>query len=72
MKIRYSVITIDIVVGQGSSVISFTVQNTGSGYGNLEKLTVPIGGTTGIPTDPSKTFTEMLIDIDKKIPQSKL
>ena len=57
--------TIDIVVGQGSSVISFTIQNTGSGYGNLEKLTVPIGGTTGIPTDPSKTFTEMLIDIEE-------
>ena len=57
--------TIDIVVGQGSSVISFTIQNTGSGYGNLQKLTVPIGGTTGIPTDPSKTFTEMLIDIEK-------
>ena len=57
--------TIDVVVGQGSSIISFTIRNTGSGYGNLEKLTVPIGGTTGIPTDPSKTFTEMLIDIEK-------
>ena len=57
--------TIDIVVGQGSSVVSFTIQNTGSGYGNLQKLTVPIGGTTGIPTDPSKTFTEMIIDIEK-------
>ena len=57
--------TIDVVVGQGSSVVKFTIQNTGSGYGNLEKLTVPIGGTTGIPTDPSKTFTEMLIDIER-------
>ena len=57
--------TIDIVVGQGSSIVDFTIQNTGSGYGNLEKLTVPIGGTTGIPTDPSKTFTEFIIDIEK-------
>jgi len=57
--------TINIVVGQGSSIVQFTIENTGSGYGNGEKLTVPIGGTTGIPTDPSKTFTEMLIDIEK-------
>jgi len=57
--------TIDVVVGQGSSVINFTIQNTGSGYGNLQKLTVPIGGTTGIPTDPSKTFREFTVDIEK-------
>jgi hypothetical protein len=57
--------TIDIVVGQGSSIVQFTIQNTGSGYGNLQKLTVPTGGTTGIPLDPSKTFTEMIIDIEK-------
>jgi hypothetical protein len=57
--------TIDVVVGQGSSVVNFTIQNTGSGYGNLQKLTVPIGGTTGIPTDPSKTFREFTVDIEK-------
>ena len=57
--------TIDVVVGQGSSVVQFTIQNTGSGYGNLEKLTVPIGGTTGIPTDPNKTFTEFIVDVEK-------
>ena len=56
---------IDIVVGQGSSVITFTVSNTGSGYGNGEILTVPIGGIAGIPTDPSKTFSEFQIDIQK-------
>ena len=57
--------TIDVVVGQGSSIVSFTIQNNGSGYGNLEKLTIPIGGATGIPTDPSKTFTEFLIDVEE-------
>ena len=42
--------TIDVVVGQGSSIIGFTIQDTGYGYGNGESLTVPIGGTIGIPT----------------------
>ena len=56
---------IDIVVGQGSSVVKFTISNTGSGYGNGQKLTVPIGGTTGIPTDPSKTFEEFHVELEK-------
>ena len=56
---------IDVVVGQGSSIISFTITKTGSAYGNGEKLTVPIGGNTGIPTDPSKTFTEFHVEIEK-------
>ena len=43
--------TVNIVVGQGSSVISFEVEDYGYGYGNGEILTVPTGGTTGIPTD---------------------
>jgi hypothetical protein len=48
--------TIDIVVGQGSSVINFELNNPGYGYGQGDILTVPFGGTTGIPTD-SSTFT---------------
>jgi len=55
----------DVVVGQGSSIITFTITNTGSGYGNGQRLTFPIGGTTGIPTDPSQTFTESYIEIEK-------
>ena len=55
--------TIDVVVGQGSSVVSFTVQETGYGYGNGESLTVPIGGTTGIPT--TSGYKEFLIDINE-------
>ena len=54
---------IDIVVGQGSSVIDFTIKNTGYGYGNNQSLTVAIGGTIGIPTDTSKTLNEFKIDI---------
>ena len=56
---------VDIVVGQGSSVIDFTIKNTGYGYGNNQTLTVAIGGTIGIPTDTSKTFEEFKIDIEE-------
>ena len=55
----------DIVVGQGSSVISFEITNTGYGYGQGEVLTVSIGGTTGIPTDTSLPFNEFQISVDK-------
>ena len=60
--------TIDIVVGQGSSVIDFELVNTGYGYGNNEVLTVSVGGTTGIPTTSSfTTATEFQIEIEKVI-----
>ena len=55
--------TIDIVVGQGSSVIDFSIENTGYGYGQGEVLTVPVGGLTGIPTTSS--FTEFQVTIDE-------
>ena len=42
--------TADIIVGQGSSVISFSINNSGYRYGVGEKLTVSSGGTLGIPT----------------------
>ena len=56
---------IDVVVGQGSSVIDFKISNTGFSYGNNQTLTVAIGGTIGIPTDTTKTFKEFKIDIDE-------
>ena len=57
--------TINIVVGQGSSVIDFEIKNTGYRYGQKHILTVPTGGSVGIPTDPSKTFKEFQILIEK-------
>ncbi len=48
-----SAATIDIVVGQGSSVIDFEIRNTGYGYGNGNILTIPFGGSIGIPTSSS-------------------
>ena len=43
----------NIVVGQGSSVIGFEIVNEGYGYGVDQTLTIPVGGTTGIPTTRS-------------------
>jgi len=57
--------TIDIVVGQGSSVIDFEIKNFGYNYGQSQILTVGIGGSVGIPTDTTKTFEEFQISIDK-------
>ena len=54
---------VDIVVGQGSSVIDFVFKNTGYGFGNGEILTIPVGGSTGIPTTSS--FSEFQITIDE-------
>jgi len=54
---------IDIVVGQGSSVIDFEITNTGYGYGQGEILTIQIGGLTGIPTTSSPNFKDFEISI---------
>ena len=56
---------IDIVVGQGSSIISFELINSGYNYKEKEILTVRIGGTTGIPTVTSSTFKEFQIVVDR-------
>jgi len=52
---------IDIVVGQGSSVVDFEIKNTGYGYDIGQILTVPIGGIAGIPT--TSGFSEFQISI---------
>jgi len=59
--------TVDIIVGQGSSVIDFEIKNPGYNYGQNQILTIASGGLTGIPTDTSKTFKEFQITIDKTI-----
>jgi hypothetical protein len=57
---------INIVVGQGSSVIDFEIINTGYGYGNEQILTVPISGATGIPTTGAgASFKEFKINIEQ-------
>ena len=56
---------IDVVVGQGSSVIEFSISNTGYGYGVNQILTLPIGGATGIPTTSSSDFEEFKITIQE-------
>ena len=57
--------TANIVVGQGSSVIDFEINNSGYGYGNGEILTVAIGGTTGIPTTSSYSGNEFQLTVDE-------
>ena len=53
----------NITVGQGSSIVDFEIRREGYGFGNGEILTVPTGGTTGIPTDITKTFSEFKLTI---------
>ena len=60
-----STATVDVVVGQGSSVIAFTLKNLGYGYGNGEILTVPVGGYTGIPTTADFGSKEFQLTIDE-------
>ena len=54
---------VDVVVGQGSSIINFSIKNTGYAYGQGEILTVHTGGTAGIPTDPSLTYKEFQLTL---------
>ena len=56
---------IDVVVGQGSSIISFELKNLGYAYKQNDILTVSIGGTAGIPTNTSLSFSEFKITVDK-------
>ncbi len=56
---------INIVVGQGSSVIDFEITNYGFGYEIGEVLTIESGETVGIPTDTSLVFKEFKLTIDK-------
>ena len=58
--------TVDIVVGQGSSVTDFYINITGSAYRDGEILTIPYGGTTGIPTDTSTYYNEFQLTIDEQ------
>jgi hypothetical protein len=56
--------TVDVIVGQGSSVIDFELKYTGYNYQVGDILTFAAGGTSGIPTDTTKPFTEFQITVD--------
>ena len=56
---------IDIVVGQGSSVIDFTITNYGYSYKEGDTLTINSGGLSGIPTDTSKQFKPFILTVDR-------
>ena len=56
--------TIDVVVGAANSMINFRIQNTGYAYQPGEVLTVPYGGTTGIPTTSDFGSNEFQITVD--------
>lgn len=56
---------IDIIVGQGSSVIDFQIKNYGYSYNIGDKLTIETGGLSGIPTDPTKTFKPFIITVER-------
>jgi hypothetical protein len=57
--------TVDIVVGQGSSIISFDIRNLGFGYKNGDVLTVDVGGQSGIPTITNSQFNEFKIFVNE-------
>lgn len=61
---------VNVVVGNGSSVVSFEFTNSGYAYGNGDILTIPVGGQTGIPTTGSSNFKEFKLIIDKTFDDS--
>ena len=57
--------TVDIIVSQDTSVLSFEIKNYGYAYNKDDILTVDIGGLSGIPTDTSVSFSEFQLTIDR-------
>lgn len=57
--------TVNVVVGQGSSVIDFEIKNIGYGYTVGSVLTVPVGGSVGIPTISGSPFKKFEITVDR-------
>ena len=54
----------NVVVGQGSSIIDFEITNIGYGYRPGDVLTLGIGGTVGIPTNPAYVFENFEVTVD--------
>lgn len=56
---------IDVVVGQGSSIIDFTIKNYGYSYNIGDILTIESGGNIGIPTDTNKPFSPFTLKVER-------
>ena len=54
---------VDIIVGSGTSVVDFEIKNNGYGYGQGDVLTIPVGGSTGIPT--TSGFKQFEVSVQK-------
>jgi hypothetical protein len=57
--------TVSIVVGQGSSVINFEINNYGYAYNQNDILTFASGGLYGVPLNSSLTYNEFQITVAK-------
>ena len=56
---------VDVIVGQGSSIINFELTNLGYAYKINEVLTVDTDGLYGIPLDSSIPFSEFQIYVNQ-------
>ena len=58
---------VNLTVGFGSDVVDFSIENTGFGYAVDQTLTIPTGGPTGIPTDPTLggSFERFSINVEE-------
>ena len=56
---------LDVIVGQGSSVINFDFTNLGYAYNINDILTFDINGVFGIPTNSSLPFSEFQITVEQ-------
>jgi hypothetical protein len=57
--------SINVIVGQGSSIIDFEIVSTGYAYGQGQVLTLPVGGVIGIPT--TSDYIPFELSIEKTI-----
>jgi len=57
--------SVNVVVGQGSSVINFELTNYGYAYNQNDILTVATGGLYGIPLNSSLSFNEFQLTVAK-------
>jgi hypothetical protein len=57
--------TVSVVVGQGSSVINFEINNYGYAYNQNDVLIFESGGLYGVPLDSSLTYNEFQITVAK-------